>query len=199
MGAREHGSTRSAASSPRRGRRPPALQVVGSVLYQPGHVAGRDQLGDGDHRLARPRAQSAHEPAGARMGDPGLHDRVDGARSERRAPVRPVRAQARLHRGLRGLCPRFAGGRLLTRRHGAHPVADPAGHRRLLPVRQRSGPRHRRIPPPPAGLGHGGEHHGGCRRTRAWTGARRCSGGRLLALVFWFNVPFAWPGRCGVA
>ena len=42
-----------------------------------------------------------HQPAPARLGDPRLHDRLDGAGAHRRAALRPLRAQEGLRRRLR--------------------------------------------------------------------------------------------------
>ena len=70
-----------------RPRRARLVQVVGAVVYQPGNAAGDDQLGHADHRAARPRTELAHEPARARVGDPRVHDRLDGAGAERRPSV----------------------------------------------------------------------------------------------------------------
>ena len=57
-----------------------------------------------------------HQHPRARVGDPRLHDRLDGAGPHRGPAVRPVRAQAGLRRRLRGLRARVAGRRLLARR-----------------------------------------------------------------------------------
>ena len=71
----------------RRPRRARLLQVVGAVVHQPGDAAGDDQLGHADHCAAGPRAELAHQPARARVGDPRVHDRLDRARAQRRQAV----------------------------------------------------------------------------------------------------------------
>ena len=67
---------------------------------------------------------------------------------------------------------RLARRRLRRRRHPADPLADPAGGRRRLHLRQRAGPGHRRLPARAARPGDGHEHDG--RRDRARASAR-CS------------------------
>ena len=165
-----------------RPRRPRLLQVVGAVVHEPRDAAGDDQLGHADHRAARSGAESPHQPARAGLGDPRVHDRLDRARAERRAAVGSVRAQEGLHRGLSRLCRRLAGRGLRRQRHAADPVADPPGHRRLVPVRQRRGDRHRRLPARAARPGDGHQHDGRRHRTRDRAGPRRRPGGDLLAL-----------------
>ena len=102
--------------------------------------------GHADHRPAGPRARAAHQPARARLGDPRLHDRLDRARAHRRPAVRPVRPQARVRRRLPGVLAGLARRRLRGGRHAADRVADPAGDRRGVPVRERGRARHRRVP-----------------------------------------------------
>ena len=156
--------------------------MVGAVVHEPRDAARGDQLGHADHRAARPRALAAHEPAGARVGDPRLPDRRHRARADGRAAERPVRAQARLRRRLPAVRARLARRRLLARRHGPDPVADPAGDRLGVPVRQRRRARHRRLPEGAARPGDGRQHDGRRDRPRARAGARRRARGDLLAL-----------------
>ncbi len=156
--------------------------MVGAVLHLARDAAGHDQLGHADHRPAQPRAQSSHEPARARLGDPRLHDRLDRAGPQRGPSVGPVRAQARLRRGLHRVRVRLARGRIRIRRHRADPVADSAGDRRRVPVRQRGRDRDRRLPPRAAGSGDGHQHDGRRDRPRDRAGARRRAGRAQLAL-----------------
>ena len=81
-----------------------------------------------------------------------------------------------------------------SQRHRADPLADPAGHRRRVPVRERRRARHRRVPAPQLGLAMG---------TNTMVAAvglviGPVLGGALVAIawpwVFWFNVPFAIAG-----
>ena len=123
-----------------------------------------------DHRPAGPRAGARHQPAGTGLGDPRLHDLLDRAGPHRRPPLRPLRPQARLRRRLPDLRPRLARRRLRRRRHPADPLADPAGDRRRLHLRQRPGPGHRRLPARAARAGDGDQHDG--RRDRAGASAR---------------------------
>ena len=67
-------------------------------------------------------------------------------------------------------------------RHRADPVADPPGHRRRVPVRQRRRDRHRRVPARAARRGDGNEHDGRRRRPGDRAGARRRARRDLLAL-----------------
>ena len=77
---------------------------------------------------------------------------------------------------------RLAGRGLRRRRHRADPVADPAGHRLVVPVRQRGRARHRRLPEGAARPGDGRQHDGRGHRAGARPRARRRAGGDLLAL-----------------
>ena len=156
--------------------------MVGPLLHQPRHAAGRDQLGDADHRPPRPRAGARHQPARTGLGDPRLHDLVDRAGPHRRPALRPVRAQERLRRCLRDLRRRLARRRLRRRRHPVDPLADPAGDRRRLHLRQRPRPRHRCLPPRAARPGDGHQHDGRRDRSGDRPGARRRPGRDLLAL-----------------
>ena len=66
--------------------------------------------------------------------------------------------------------------------HRADPLADPAGDRRRLHLRQRPRPRHRRLPARAARAGDGHEHDGRRDRARDRPGPRRRPGRDLLAL-----------------
>ena len=76
----------------------------------------------------------------------------------------------------------LARGRIRRQRHPADPVADPAGDRRRVPVRQRRRDRHRLLPQGAARAGDGHEHDGRRRRAGDRPGARRRAGRDLLAL-----------------
>ena len=156
--------------------------MVGPLLHEPGHAARGDQLGDADHRATRPRAVPAYEPAGARLGDPRLPDRGNGAGADGREVERSVRAQACLCRRLRPVRARVAGRRLLAERDRPHPVEDPAGHRLVVPVRQRGRARHRRIPQRETRPCDGSEHDDRRDRPRAGARAGRCARRDLVAL-----------------
>ncbi len=156
--------------------------MVGADLHQPRDAAGGDQLGHVDHRPAGPRALARHQPAGTGLGDPRLHDRLDRAGPHGRSALRPVRPQAGLRRRLPGLRRRLARRRLLGRRHPADPLADPAGHRRRLHLRQRPGAGHRRLPARAARPGDGDQHDGRRDRPGDRAGPGRRPGGDRLAV-----------------
>ena len=147
--------------------------MVGALLHEPRDAARHHQLGHADHRPARSRARAAHHAARPRVGDPRLHDRLDRARPHRGPAVRPLRPQAGLRRRLRRLRAHLAGRRLRRERHGADPVADPPGHRRRVPVRQRRRARDRRVPARAARAGDGHQHDDRRGRPRARAGAGR--------------------------
>ena len=89
------------------------------------------------------------------------------------------------------------GAGLRRRRHAADPVADPAGHRRRVPVRQRRRARHGRVPARAARPGHGHEHDGRRDRPRPRPGARRRAGRDLVAVGVLVQRA-ARPGRRGL-
>ncbi len=152
-------------------------------MHQPRDAARRHQLGHADHRPARPRALAPHEPARARVGDPRLPHRRHRARAHGRAPVSDLFGRKRAYvGGFVAVRARLARRRLLPRRDRADPLADPAGHRLRVPVRQRRRARHRRLPQGGARPGDGRQHDGRRDRPRARPGARRRARRDLLAL-----------------
>ena len=156
--------------------------MVGAVVHEPRDAARDDQLGHADHRPAGAGAGAGDQPARARVGDPRLHDRLDGARAHVRAPVRPVRPQARVRPRLRRVRARIARRGLLGGRGAADPVADPAGRRRGVPVRELVRARHRRVPARAARRRDGHERDGRRGRPRDRSGARRRARGDLVAV-----------------
>ena len=76
----------------------------------------------------------------------------------------------------------LAGRGLRRRRDAADPLADRAGRRRGVPVRQRGRARDRRVPARGARPGDGDEHDGRRDRARARPGARRRARGDRLAV-----------------
>ena len=171
--------------------------MVGAELHQPRHAAGNRQLRHAGHRAARSGEGARGRAAHARLGDPRVHDRLDGARAHVRSPQRPLRPQARVRRRLRRLHRRIAGRGLRDRRDGPDPLAHRAGHRRRAAVCQRQRAGHRRVPARAARHRDGNQRDGRGRRPRP----RPVLGGALVEIswhwVFWFNVPLGLPARCG--
>ena len=116
------------------------------------------------------------EPALARLGDPRLHDRLDRARRSTAGRLSDLFGRKKAYvGGVRRVRARLARRRLLGSGTAADPVADRAGHRRRVPVRQRGRARDRRLPEGAARPRDGDEHDG--RRRRAGASAR-CSAAR---------------------
>ena len=155
-------------------RRARALQVVGAVLHEPRDAAGDDQLGDADHRPARPRARARTSLLQlvwvilAYM----IASTVLVLRRGRLSDL--FGRKQRLRRRLRRLRARLARRRLPGQRHRADPVADRAGRRR-----RRS-----------------------CSRTpRRWspTRSRRSSSGSRWAPTRWWPRSASCSARCSAA
>ena len=153
------------------GSRP--LQVVGALAAPASGCCWRHQLGHADHRAARPRARAAHELLAlvwvilAYMIASTVLVLTAGRLSDLFGRKRAYVG------GFVGLRARLARRRLRRRADRADPVADPPGHRRGVPVRQRGRARHRRVPARAARPGDGDEHDGRRDRARARPGARR--------------------------